>query len=151
MISRRVVAIIIIIAIVVAGAYLIISAGAYGSGNSIKVVGTGSSVVENTKTIEISSNGFSISALSISKGDTITFVNIDKNAKHWPASDWHPSHSLYPGSGIEKCQTEEKNLVFDSCKGLSYNEEWSFTFNEAGSWAFHDHFYPEFKGIITVE
>lgn len=151
MINSKITVVVLISAILIVGAYVIISSGVMGSGNSIKVIGTGSSVIENGKTIFMEEDGFSPKAIVISKGETVIFTNNDPDRKHWPASNNHPSHNLYPESGIEKCQTEEKNLIFDSCRGLEFGESWSFTFNEVGSWTFHDHFNPTFEGIITVE
>ena len=54
----------------------------------------------------------------------------------WPASDVHPTHEVYPG--------------FDAERGVPSGSSWSYTFDRAGSWPFHDHLAPEAKGVIVV-
>lgn len=99
--------------------------------------------------IEITSSGFSPQTLSINQGESVTFVNKDSQ-KHWPASAVHPTHTVYPGSDKKKCGTLEQSKIFDACKGLAQGEEFSFIFNEKGSWNYHDHLSASFKGIIVV-
>ena len=96
-----------------------------------------------TNTIEITSAGFSPSALTISSGETVTFVNKDTTS-HWPASNVHPIHTLYPETG--GCIGSK----FDACKGLAQDEMFSFTFNQVGTWNYHDHTSPGSTGTITV-
>lgn len=103
-----------------------------------------------TKTIEISSAGFSPKTLTIKAGDKVTFVNKD-SAAHWPASTAHPTHTVYPGSDISKCGTAAASSIFDACKGLAQNEEWSFTFTQKGSWNYHDHLNSALWGTVVVE
>ena len=114
------------------------------SSTSSEVSGTGSNV------IEITSSGFSPKSLMIKKGESVTFVNRDSKP-HWPASAFHPTHTAYPGSGIEKCGTSEQSTIFDACRGLEKGERFTFQFNEAGKWNYHDHLNPNSFGSITVE
>ncbi|RMD67477.1 hypothetical protein D6817_01510 [Candidatus Pacearchaeota archaeon] len=102
-----------------------------------------------THTIAITSSGFSPSTLEISQGDTVVFINQD-SAMHWPATDVHPTHTLYPGSDISKCGTPQASEIFDACRGLAQGETYSFTFNEKGSWTYHDHLRPSWTGTIVV-
>jgi plastocyanin len=100
--------------------------------------------------VEITAEGFVPSELTVKQGETVTWVN--KNTKaHWVASAQHPTHKIYPGSGIEKCGTGE--AIFDACRGLAQGESFSFTFNEKGSWNYHDHLNvgQPFFGKIIVE
>jgi plastocyanin len=151
MVNGRLVAGIVISVLILLGAYFFASVGnVIQSGNTIKVTGTGSSVMQNEKIIEIDSNGFSPSTLVISKGDIVTFVNKD-SMPHWPASALHSTHSIYPGSGIEKCGTSEQDTIFDACKGISPGKSWSFAFYETGTWSYHDHLDARLVGTITVE
>lgn len=99
--------------------------------------------------INMTDDGFQPSEITINKGDTISFKNVGKNP-HWPASNNHPTHTIYPGSGIEKCGTAEANGIFDACRGLNAGETFSFTFNAPGVWRFHDHLFPDTGGVITV-
>jgi len=70
----------------------------------------------------------------------------------WPASAMHPTHTVYPGSDIQKCGTPEAGKIFDACRGLNTGETWSFQFNEVGKWNFHDHLNAgKFGSIIVTE
>lgn len=103
-------------------------------------------------TIEITSAGFSPNMLKIKAGDTVTFVNKD-SAGHWPASDVHPTHTLYPGTSIGTCfsgSAVEKAKMFDACRALEQGESWSFTFMEKGVWGYHDHRASTIVGTIEV-
>jgi len=103
-------------------------------------------------TVEMSSNGFSPSPTTIKIGGTITFKNMDVILDHWPASAMHPTHTVYPGSGIDKCGSDEQPTIFDACRGISPGNEWSFTFNSVGEWNYHDHLSTSLFGkIIVVE
>lgn len=104
-----------------------------------------------THTVEITSSGFSPKTLEIKQGDTVVFLNKDTNP-HWPASAMHPTHTVYPGSGISKCGTSEQSMIFDACEEINQGESFTFTFNEIGSWNYHDHLNPgAFFGTIKVK
>ena len=99
-------------------------------------------------TVRITENGFEPKTLTVRAGTIVTFVNEDSN-KHWPASAMHPTHTVYPGSDIKKCGSGEN--ILDACKGLEQGESFSFTFNEKGSWVYHDHLRTSSTGKIVVE
>ena len=99
--------------------------------------------------IIITSSGFFPSDLTIGMGGVVIFVNLD-SSQAWPASNIHPSHKSYPGSSISKCGSSEENEIFDSCRGLEFRETYNFTFNEVGSWKYHDHLKPSSGGTIIV-
>ena len=84
-------------------------------------------------------SGFSPNSITINKRDTVTFIN-NADTKTWPASNVHPTHTIYPNSDIKKCGTSVEDSIFDACHGLEKGETYSFTFNEVGSWQYHDHF-----------
>lgn len=92
-------------------------------------------VVLTSLEIVVSENGFSPKDLTIKKGNTLTFVN-KANRLVWPASDPHPTHTDYVG--------------FDPKKGIEPGSSWSFTLNQAGEWAYHNHLSPFRRGTITV-
>jgi len=100
--------------------------------------------------VEIFSTGFSPRTLRIKVGDSVTWINRD-SSPHWPASDLHPTHTLYPGSGIHKCGTPEQSEIFDACRGLAQGESFTFTFKYKGTWNYHDHLNPSLIGTIIVE
>ena len=101
-------------------------------------------------TVVYSDEGYNPKELTIKKGDTVTFRN-ESSRETWPASAMHPSHNAYPGSGIQKCETEERTSIFDACMGLKQGEEWSFVFGEAGEWFYHDHNMADMFGKIIVQ
>lgn len=103
----------------------------------------------NSYTVEITSSGFSPNSLTINAGDTVVFVNQDSRSG-WPASVIHPTHTVYPNSNINKCGTNEEIDIFDSCRGLEEGESYSFTFNEVGTWGYHNHLISSKKGTIIV-
>jgi len=88
------------------------------------------------RNVEITSAGFAPAELEVKIGTTVHFTNRDSQL-HWPASGVHPAHDLCPG--------------FDSLKGLSTGESYSFTFNEAKTCPMHDHLNPALRGKIEVE
>ena len=94
-------------------------------------------------TVELTDNGFVPASLSIKAGQTVTFVNQSARPV-WPASDPHPVHTNYPGSG--GCI----GSVFDACQGIPPGSSWSFTFIKTGTWGYHNHLSPGMTGIITV-
>src|SRR3989344_8089178 len=53
-------------------------------------------------TVTFADNAFSPKELTIKKGDVVTWVN-NSNQETRPASAIHPTHGVYPGSGLEKC------------------------------------------------
>src|SRR3989338_7134074 len=95
--------------------------------------------------VEMTADAFTPNTLTINAGDTVTWTNKDTNA-HWPASAMHPTHEVYPETG--GCI----GSTFDACKEIAPGESWSFTFNQAGSWKYHDHLNPAGpKGTIVVQ
>jgi len=97
-----------------------------------------------TVTVEMSSSGFSPSSVEINKGDTVVFLN-KGTTDQWPASASHPTHTVYPESG--GCVGSK----FDACGRISPGASFTFTFNQAGSWGYHDHLNPGLRGTIVVK
>lgn len=100
-------------------------------------------------TITKTDSGYEPGEITIKVGSTITWVN-NSSASHWPASARHPTHTLYPGSGIIKCGSGD--VILDACVAIEPGDSFSFTFNEVGEWGFHNHLSPSNTGkIIVVE
>ncbi|MCU0660303.1 MAG: hypothetical protein MUD00_01685 [Candidatus Pacebacteria bacterium] len=97
-----------------------------------------------THDIIFSDSGFSPNQIRIKKGDTIIFKNESSSAM-WPAANAHPTHREYPTTG--GCL----GSAFDACKGIPVKETWSFTFDHIGTWKYHDHLSPQWRGSIIVE
>jgi len=112
---------------------------------------TTTTLAATTVTVETRSTGFSPKTVTIKAGDTVKFVNNNPARTSWPASVVHPTHTTYPGSSINKCGTSEAANIFDACKGLALDEGFSFTFNEVGTWNYHDHLSPSVTGTVIVE
>jgi len=103
----------------------------------------------NQVTIEMTDTGFQPSEITISQGDTVVFRSTGERG-HWVASNYHPTHTVYPNSDIRKCGTVYEPLLFDACTVIEPGEEYRFTFHEAGVWNFHDHVAPRYSGRIIV-
>ena len=88
--------------------------------------------------------GYSPNLLTIKAGETVTFKN-NSSLSMWPASAFHPTHKVYPTTG--GCL----GSTFDACKGVLPGGLWSFKFDIAGSWKYHDHLKPTVFGTVIVE
>ena len=106
--------------------------------------------VKLTATAVINNEGFSPKTVEVKKGGRVTWTNKGL-VPSWPASAMHPTHKVYPGSDIEKCGTSEASKIFDSCVGIAPGGEWTFQFNEVGSWKYHDHLNPSHFATVEVE
>jgi plastocyanin len=86
-------------------------------------------------TVELREEGFVPETIWVSPGDTVRFVNLlDK--PFWPASNLHPTHEMYP--------------EFDPKEPVPAGSSWSFRFRREGTWPYHDHLSPYYRGIVTV-
>jgi plastocyanin len=100
-------------------------------------------------TIVMSEAGFSPQEVTVTEGGVVTWVNTGGTAM-WPASAFHPTHTVYPGSDINKCGTSDELNIFDSCRGIAPGGSWTFVFNDKGTWAYHDHLNPSRFGRVIV-
>lgn len=89
----------------------------------------------NSHTVELQNSGFYPSELKINKGDTVVFAT-SRSKRFWPASNLHPTHTIYP--------------EFDPKKPIEPGKSWFFKFNKIGRWKYHDHLSPNFTGAINV-
>jgi len=103
------------------------------SKNSTGVLGLG--VQSGEVIVKMTEDGYIPNVFRIKKGTKVRFQNVDSYG-HWPASDLHPTHTLYP--------------EFDSKRVVKAKEEWSFVFDKVGVWTMHDHLSPYITGKITV-
>lgn len=94
--------------------------------------------------ISITDAGFEPKEVKIKKGETVSWIN-ESSRSSWPASALHPTHAVYPEGG--GCI----GSAFDACRGLETGEEFSFLFNHAGTWKYHDHLAPSRTGTVIVE
>lgn len=89
----------------------------------------------NRVTIVLTEKGFVPEQVTIKKGGTVTFKT-RLNKEFWPASNIHPTHTIYP--------------EFDPKRALKPTETWSFTFQRTGDFRFHDHLSPNNTGVVSV-
>lgn len=90
-------------------------------------------IQENTVTF--GAGGYSPNYIKIHIGEPVTFKN-EREEPFWPASNLHPTHEIYS--------------EFDPKRQLGKNETWSFTFDKAGIWSYHDHLHPNNTGTVEV-
>lgn len=103
-----------------------------------------------THVVIYTDEGYSPREITVQEQDTIVFKNQSTQAM-WPATAIHPTHTVYPGSDIQKCGTVEQPRIFDACTALALGESWSFRFVQVGSWGYHDHVAPIHTGKVIVE
>ncbi len=87
-------------------------------------------------TVIMNDEGFVPANFTVAKNTKVIWVN-KGTISHWSASDFHPTHGIYP--------------EFDSLTGIEPNAEWTFKFNKVGIWRFHDHLNPGARGTVKVE
>lgn len=104
----------------------------------------------HTHVVTYTDSGFNPQTINIEFGEELTFIN-ESSQDMWPATAMHPTHRVYPGSDIAKCNTVEARTIFDACKGIAPGGSWEFTFNQVGSWKYHDHLNISHFGTIVVE
>lgn len=89
----------------------------------------------NTFTVQMTDTGFDPDQLEIVAGDTVVFENAGRS-DHWPASNVHPTHELYPD--------------LDALRPILSGQSWSIVFFRPGVWGYHDHLNPQNTGEVTV-
>jgi Plastocyanin len=99
---------------------------------------------ESEYEVVISDSGFNPKEIIIPKGATVIWKIEGKNY-HWPASDNHPTHTIYPEGG--GCLGSK----LDACSAMKKGESYSFRFDKEGSWEMHDHIDPRLTMTIIVE
>lgn len=100
--------------------------------------------------IHVDESGYSPAITIIDPGTTVIFENVGEE-KHWPATDDHPSHTRYDGTSLEEHCHDTETATFDSCVGIEPGKTWSFTFDNPGTFSYHDHLWPHLTGKIRVE
>ena len=106
------------------------------SGQRVKPVSNREADLETNATVIVGEDGnFSPSEVKIKNGGKVTWTNKGSRAV-WPASAMHPTHLIYP--------------EFDARKSIGPGESYSFKFERAGSWKYHDHLNPSSFGAVNV-
>ncbi len=84
-------------------------------------------------TVRYMDTGFEPKELTIPLGTMVHFVN-ESEKEMWVASNEHPGHSILP--------------TFDQ---FQTGDQYTYVFDKAGTWEYHDHLNPTAVGIIKVE
>lgn len=96
-----------------------------------------SSATTQQSAIVITKDGFSPATVRVQKGTTVTWTNQD-DSPHQVTSDPHPTHEALPG--------------LDSEEALAKGDSFSFTFEQPGTFTYHDHLNPlKLLGTVIVE
>jgi len=104
--------------------------------NSAVIPNTGTkNSLPSSATITYTDEGFSPTTVQVSKGETVLFIN--KSSKPmWVASVVHPAHTVLP--------------TFDQFETAGFDESYSCTFEQRGTWEYHDHVNASKTGTIIV-
>ncbi len=86
-------------------------------------------------TITYTDTGYTPTTVTIEKGQTVAFVN-KSSVPMWAASNPHPAHTILPS--------------FDQFEGTAPGTTYTYTFDEVGTWNFHDHINPTSGGSVIV-
>ncbi len=95
----------------------------------------GSHTVTGEAVVTLTEEGYEPKTLTVVKAATVTFQTT-RSDPFWPASDLHPTHDIYP--------------EFDPREPVAADKTWSFRFDKVGTWRYHDHLFPYYRGTITV-
>jgi len=128
--STKIVMVVILVLVVVAGLALFMT-----SNDSDKDL---QSIAENTvfAAVSVTEEGFEPTTLEVQKGTSVTWTN-NGSAVHQIASDPHPSHDALAGLFSEQA--------------LQPTDAFTFTFDEVGTYTYHDHLNPyTMLGTVTV-
>lgn len=90
---------------------------------------------DGTYRMVLKEDGYHPQELVIKKGSTVVF-STDRGRHHWPASNMHPNHGIYP--------------AFDPGEPIPPDTSWSFRFDRIGTWNLHDHLRSYYRGSIQV-
>lgn len=88
-----------------------------------------------TVTVSYTDKGFVPATVSITSGDSVTFVNNSSRAM-WVASNPHPTHTGYPG--------------FDEMAKVANGGSYTFNFTKVGAFGYHNHLSTGDQGVIVV-
>jgi plastocyanin len=87
-------------------------------------------------TVRYTDSGYTPDTIEIPVGSTVKFMNESSNLM-WTASDPHPVHTNFS--------------AFDARKGYRKGDTYSFTFDKAGTYKYHNHSVPSDGGTIVVK
>ncbi len=98
--------------------------------------------------IHYTASGFSPANITVAPGTAVTFVN-DTSGPMWVAADEHPTHTEFDGTDrTTHCSGAYTGATaFDQCQT---GPTFTFLFNKAGAFGYHNHSAAQNGGTITV-
>lgn len=87
------------------------------------------------ETIRYTNEGYVPANITVKAGTMVMFVN-ESDQDMWAASNGHPAHTDLP--------------TFDQFEFSPKGSQYVYTFDQVGSWKYHDHIAPIYGGVITV-
>jgi len=121
-----------IIIVVAVGGWLLLA----GSKEQLQTVDVTPEVApEDAFVVTLTPDGYEPADFSIPVGTAVTFKSTT-GKPHWPASNLHPSHNIYP--------------EFDPLRPIDPDASWTFIFDREGTWNFHDHMRAYYTGTVKV-
>lgn len=106
-------------------------------------------VANGPVSVTYSANGFSPKEVTVKKGEAVMWTNAS-NGGMQVASDNHPAHTGYNGTSRREHCAAGAASSFDECVSATAGAQWSFVFNKAGVWKYHNHANKIFGGTVTV-
>lgn len=100
------------------------------------VTGTEKGGVNERIVVTYTANGFNPKTVTVKAGTTVVFMN-DSSGAMWVASAVHPTHQLLPG--------------FDQLKSVGRSGSYEYMFTKVGTWKYHNHVNPADTGTVIVQ
>lgn len=120
------------------------TAGAIGTANLIDSVTGGTQPASAPATVPAavtySLAGFSPASVTVKKGTAVMWTNVSSGGMRVAATS---------GLAAGNC-AEGAPASFDQCVASVPGSQWSFAFNEIGTWKYHNTEKKEFGGTVTV-
>ena len=139
---------IIVVLIIVAGGWYLLRTPSPAPEEAVGEDITATLPAENI-TVRYTDDGFSPKDITVDIGRSVTWVN-ESSKEMWIASAMHPTHSVYGGTTLSEHCAADATGSFDACRGLKAGESYTFTFDKAGEWKYHDHIDASKFGSVTV-
>ncbi|OGG61987.1 hypothetical protein A3I46_02550 [Candidatus Kaiserbacteria bacterium RIFCSPLOWO2_02_FULL_54_13] len=110
---------------------------------------TTTATTQSGVTVTYTDQGFSPANVAIPLGTSVTFVN-QSSGNMWVASAMHPTHTAYSGTSLSQHCPDTAGTAFDECAATASGSSYTFVFNKAGTWKYHNHLNISQFGAVTV-
>lgn len=121
--------------------------GVAGDDSAVFGASSEESAAPMTAAVTYSASGFSPSIVTVKTGGSVTWTD-QGTGKMWVATAQHPTHTTYDGTTLQEHCNAGTSDTFDQCKN---NGTYSFTFDKAGTWRYHNHSGASHFGTVIVE